>query len=421
MTASFGVSAPEPVGIDPRVLAELTTWVRDNELAIFSILISRHGKLVYELYTSGFTRDEAHYVMSVTKSFTATLVGMAIDEKLIESDEVKLSDALPPALFPREADRARFANVTLHQALGMSALDSPVPPHQHTADAVARQRAFLASENRAAFALTQSLLPDPGTSFLYTDITPYLAGAAVTYRANMTLFDFASIHLFGPLGFRNAEWMHEDRAGNDNAAYGLRIRPIDLQKFGTLYLRKGDWNGERVLSEAWVEKTFQPWIRSKAASEAPNYGNYFWTNHFGPWTARIANGWKGQRVAIVPAEDLVVTMTGYLEEGEDVAFKTLMERFVVPATKATPLAVDAAADARLFAALTEARPARSPSKASGAADAAKRRAERASSRAETARVDRELRRYRAATLRPPRRDAPATAPRQLSSARSLAQ
>jgi CubicO group peptidase (beta-lactamase class C family) len=348
---SFGIAAPEAMGIDPNVLADLSSWVADGDRPIFSVLISRHGKLVYELYTSHVQRDDAHYLMSVTKSVTATLVGIAIDGKLIPGEDARIGAMLPAALFPSDDDRARFDGVTLHQVLGMSALDAPVPPHQHTRDAAERQRAFLASSNRARFALAQRLLPQPGSSFLYTDITPYVAGAAVSYSAKTTLFEFAESHLFRPLAVKNAEWMHEDASGMDNPAYGLRLRPVDMQKFGVLYIQKGMWNGTRVLSESWVEQCETPWIKSKPELAQPNYGNYFWTQHYGPWTAHVANGWKGQRVIIVPSEGVVVTMTADLEQGEDAVVTSLMEKFVVPAVRAAPLPEDAPARARLSAAM----------------------------------------------------------------------
>ena len=347
-SASFGFATPESVGMDSRKLSEVTAWVEKEQKPIFSVLISRAGKLVYELYSSHITREQAHYVMSVTKSVTSALVGIAIDQKLVVGDDVAIADALPAALFPSESDRARFKAVTLHQVLGMSALDAQVPPHEKTDASRARQKAFLASDNRARFALGQALLPEPGTSFQYTDITPYVAGATVTYSAHQTLYDFALANLYGPLGFRNTEWMHEDAAGNDNAAYGVRLRPIDMQKFGVLYLRGGDWNGRRVLSESWVKKSFEPWIRSKPHFAAPNYGNYFWTQHFGGLTTHVANGWKGQRIAIVPSKNLVVTMTALLEEDEEPTFKALME-MVVNATSDQPLSENPQAFERMKA------------------------------------------------------------------------
>jgi CubicO group peptidase (beta-lactamase class C family) len=351
-SASFSEGTPESVGLDPAILADLGAWVLHHEdLPIFSLLISRDGKLVFELYTSRLDRDDAHYVMSVTKSVTSCLVGIAIDRGLVRDADVSVADALPATLFPSPAARARFATVTLRDVLAMSALDAPVWPHEHTSDARARLDEFLAASNRVRFALAEPLLPSPGRSFQYTDVTPLLAIGAVEYAAHESGFDFAREVLFDPLAFRGEEWMHSDASGTDNGAYGLRLRPIDMQKLGVLYLHHGEWNGRQVVSRAWVEQSFTPWIRSRSSMPAPNYGWYWWAQRFGSWGAHVANGWKGQRIAVFSETRLVVTMTGALEKDEDAVFSEVIERFVVPATGDAPRARSLDAEARLAATL----------------------------------------------------------------------
>jgi CubicO group peptidase (beta-lactamase class C family) len=331
-SASFGESTPSREGIDPNSLMALADWVEDSDVPIFSILISRHGKLVFELYTSRLTREHAHYLMSVTKSFTSALVGIALDRKLLLGTDESVDAMFPRELFASDADVERFKAVTLKDVLAMSALDAQVPPHRTLPEDKERQANFLASANRARFALTQKLLPEPGTSFQYTDITPLIATGALSYASKQSAFDFAQANLFGPLGFRNAEWMHEDKSGIDNGAYGLRARPIDLQKFGVLFLRGGEWNGKQVISRAWVEQSFTPWIRSGKQAKEPNYGWYWWLDNFFGETAHSAHGWKGQRITVVPKEELVVTMTGAIEGGdEQKIFATVMNEFVMPA------------------------------------------------------------------------------------------
>ena len=358
-SATFGESTPEAEGVDPRALMQLAAWVRDQDPPIFSVLISRHGKLIFELYTSQLGRDEAHYLMSVTKSFTSALVGIAIDKKLLRDENESLAEALPKNAFATAGDVERFRPVTIKDVLGMSALDAPVFPHQKDEFARARLKGFTAARNKLVFALSQNILPEPGKSFLYTDVTPILATGIVELAAHETAFDFAKRNLFDPLGFRNAEWMHEDAAGIDNGAYGLRLRPIDMQKFGVLYLRHGQWNGTQIISDAWVTTSFTPWIQSEGSphdSGKPNYGSYWWQQTFGALTAHVANGWKGQRIAVVPSEDLVVTMTAVIENGgEEKIFAKLMTDLVAPALRSTPLALDANADSALRALLDDVR------------------------------------------------------------------
>ena len=353
-TGTFAESTPEAEGIDLHALVKLTEWVRDQPEPIFSVLISRHGKLVFELYTSQLGRNEAHYVMSVTKSFTSALVGIAIDQKLLRDENESLAEALPKTAFATPGDRERFRPVTIKDVLGMSALDAPVFPHQKDEFARARLKGFVAARNRLIFALSQDLLGDLGKDFLYTDVTPILATGMVELAANQTAFDFAKTNLFDPLGFKNEEWMGEDAAGIDNGAYGLRLRPIDMQKFGVLYLRHGNWNGTQVISDAWTRTSFTPWIRSNGTprntAAGPNYGSYWWQQNFAGLTTHVANGWKGQRIAVAPDQDLVVTMTAAIEDGaEEKTFADLMNMFVVPSLKSAPLAADPSLDAQLHA------------------------------------------------------------------------
>jgi CubicO group peptidase (beta-lactamase class C family) len=318
-------------GLDAAKLGDLAETIRNTE--VLSLLISRHGKLIFELYTSRLGREEAHYLMSATKTVLSTAIGAAIDRGLITTPDASVSDLLPRALFASDADVARFRAVTLKDVMGMSALDSPDPPRVHTPEAVDRARRFHASASRAAFALTQAILPSPGVSYQYNDVTPMLASGALAYGAKKSPFDFAEETLFRPMGFRNEEWMHEDASGVDNGGYGMRLRPTDMQKLGILFLNRGLWNGTRLLSEAWIDRAFSPWNNSHAGVGAPNYGWFWWQDVYGEgWTTHLAKGWKGQRIAVVPEQALVVTMTAIIQSGdEDKRFTRMMQAFVVPA------------------------------------------------------------------------------------------
>jgi CubicO group peptidase (beta-lactamase class C family) len=334
---AFGSAAPESEGVDARKLLELTQWVETSTVPILSIAVSRDGQVVYELYTSSLTRDDAHYLMSVTKSVTSALVGVAVDRGFLKGPEQTVAELLPRAVFPDDAAYARFQKVTLKDVLGMSALDAPVPPHEDTPDAWRRLRGFFSSPDRVAFALGQKTLPAPGADFQYTDLTPTLAAAVVQYRARRALLDLANEALFGPMGFAHQEWMHQDAAGVDLGAYGLRLRPLDMQKLGVLYLQRGCWGGRRLLSADWVERSFTPWLRS-APRGALDYGWYWWHYRWpNGWTAHVAAGWKGQRVAVFPEKRVVVTMTGNIDDGtEDGVFGRVLSAYVMPAVDGAP-------------------------------------------------------------------------------------
>ena len=339
---------PDAVGVDARPLLRLVEWIETEKLPIYSLLISKDGVVFFELYTSSLDRDAARYLMAVTDAVTSALMGVAIDRHLVRAPETAVADALPPALFPSERVRAAFRRVTILDLLDRSALDAPVPPHYDSEAAKERQRRFLASPNRTAFALTEPLLPDPGTSYQGTPLTTQIAAGILAYATHGTLLELAESALFGPMEFRSYEWMYQDQSGIEMGDYGLRLRPVDMQKLGVLFLRQGVWNGRRLLSSEWALRTFSPTIRTSAGHRAPNYGLGFWTVDFGapegaakpkghPWIAHVADGWKGQRIAVFPDQGVVVTMTAALEppEDESAIFRRIVREDVMAAVDGT--------------------------------------------------------------------------------------
>jgi CubicO group peptidase (beta-lactamase class C family) len=323
-------STLEAQGMNRAPFVQLTRWIRDTPIPIFSLLVSRHGRLVYELYTSSFDRDDAHYLMSVTKSVVSALLGIAIDRHLVPGPDATLGDVLPHTLFPSDADVTRFRGLTLKQVLGMQGLDAPDPPRDKSPEALARYHRFWTSPSRLRFVLGEPLL---GQGFQYNDSTPTLATGVLEYATGKTVLDFAEETLFGPMGFRNVEWLHQDASGLDNGGYGLRLRPVDMQKLGLLYLHHGSWNGRQLVSADWVTRSFEPWNRSHPDAAQPDYGWFWWAYDFGPgWTAHVANGWKGQRIAVFPDQDIVLTMTACIEDGSEHAlFEELVKKVLIPA------------------------------------------------------------------------------------------
>lgn len=322
---------PEQHGMDSRILADMTNFIVKEKSPVFSLLISRRGTLVYEMYTHNLTRNHSHYVMSVTKSFTATLVGLAIDKGLLKSVEQPIAEIFPAEAFVSPAEQKRFAGVTIRDVLAMSALDALVPPHQQTAEAEQRNHNFHAASNRAHFALTQNLLPNLGQDFQYQDITPSLAIGMVAAASGKNSWEFARENLFDPMGFINVEWMHPDPSGLDLGAYGLRMRPIDMQKFGILFLDKGVFDGKRLLSKEWIDLVYEPVIKSAASEARANYGYYFWHPYFyNDATSLMASGWRGQYIVTIPEKQLVITMTAcFLDSKESEFFIKLINEYIL--------------------------------------------------------------------------------------------
>jgi CubicO group peptidase (beta-lactamase class C family) len=323
-------------GVDEQKLWELVRHITDKKTTpIFSLLISRRGKLIFELYTGGIDPDASHYLMSVTKSMLSTLVGIAIDKGAISNETKPLSEILPATIFKKN-QAEKFSVVNLKDVMGMSALDAPVPPHDNSSRANTRGLNFFSSKNRLDFALSEDLLKSIGIAYQYNDITPTLASGALSYCTGKSAFEFAVDNLFEPLGFKNAEWMHQDGSGLDMGGYGLRLRPIDMQKWGVLFLNKGRLGGKQLISEDWISKSAEPYIAS--SSRNSNYGWFWWRqNYETPLVFQEANGWKGQRLAINYDKQIVISMTACIEDNdENVVFGEIMRDYIIPSIDPPP-------------------------------------------------------------------------------------
>ena len=337
-SAEIQIGKASEEGMDELKLMALADFIDDNpRLSIFSLLISKNGKLVFELYTGQIKQDYSHYLMSVTKSVLSTLIGIAIDQGKITSENTPLSETIPKKLLSTKRQVEAFSKVNLQNVMGMSALHTPDPPRDMSPASRARQDKYLNSSNYLKFLVQQPLLRNIGKDFLYNDETPTLASGILSYTTGLSAFDYGCDTLFKDLNCKNMEWMHSDRTGINVGGYGLRLRPLDMQKIGITILQKGKWQDKQVVSSAWVEKIYQPYISSSGVNSPPNYGWYWWRPNYGfskPFLE--ANGWKGQRIAIQPDLGLVVTMTGCLESercDEQKVFSDIMSKYVIPAAK----------------------------------------------------------------------------------------
>lgn len=257
--------------------------------ALASVLVSRHGRLVFERYYRGATGNEDQNVFSVTKSVVSVLVGIALREGKLRSLDQKLVDFFPGELASGTDSRVRA--ITLRDLLTMTS--------------GYREPLIAASDDWVRTLLNRPLSSDPGTAFSYDDGSAHLAGAALAQATGESLQAYAQRELFGPIGIHPAHWS-TDGQGHSLGSTGLFLRPRDLQTLGRLYLRDGRWDGRQLVPERWVRDSTSTKVR------VPNgyaYGYFWWVNP-GPHGGFLALGYAGQTIAVFPKLDLVVTTTG---------------------------------------------------------------------------------------------------------------
>ena len=347
-------ASADSLGVDAAALARLTGTIRAwPELGVHAILIERAGRLIYEAYFDGFderwgaqlgrvtmTVATKHDLRSVTKSVVSALTGIALGAGAIPSLDQPVVQWFPeyPELSTPERRR-----VTLAQVLSMTSglqWNEEIPYTDPRNDEIRMTR----DSAPLRYALAAPLALEPGAGFNYNGGLTQVMAAVIERATKTPIEDYARTKLFEPLGISDVEWLG-DLAGMPAAASGLRLRPRDLAKFGSLYLHGGRWSGKQVLPEDWVSLStrrqfrFGPRTGADAAGEF-GYAYFWWYNCYptaaGQVEARTAVGNGNQRVFVLPGLDMVVTiLAGRYNDfttGATLGSRILREH-VIPAVK----------------------------------------------------------------------------------------
>jgi CubicO group peptidase (beta-lactamase class C family) len=303
-THGWVVSTPEEQGLDSEVLADAMDSIRVRHLPVHSLLVERHGAIVLDAYFNPFADNELHDVASITKSVLSTVVGIAIGEQ-------RFADLNTPvlALYPdSDAQRDGWkSDITLGHLLSMtSGLDcSSDPSSGHNFLQQMEQ-----SEHWASFALERREVAAPGRTFAYCAGNMQVVSAALTRTIGENAASLAERELFAPLGIENAVWP-TDRDGNSHGFADLKLQPRDMAKLGYLWLHRGYWEGRQLVPASYLDAAFTPQSHVGAGI---NYGYGMWVypqrGHAGGPPDVEANGSGGQRIAVIPSQDMVVVITG---------------------------------------------------------------------------------------------------------------
>ncbi len=320
-TGGWQTSTPEEQGVDSELLARACDFVMENGLHIHSMLIIRYGYVVADVYFYPFTPNTLHDLASCTKSFTSTLVGIAIDKGYIKSVQQSVLNLLQG----REVANvdARKKAMTLANLLTMSSgLACYAEPGEITL------REMLQSPDWAQFTLDLPMIEPPGTRFEYCSPASYLLSVIVQETTGMTTLDFACKHLFEPLGITEVIWPVSPQS--INRGWGdLHLAPHDMAKLGYLFLNKGRWDSQQIVSPEWVTEA------TSKHSTPPNsygYGYQWWL--FSP-EIYLSDGRGGQQIIVVSGLDTVVVLTGGLSDEEGLKRDEMLASVLVPAIRST--------------------------------------------------------------------------------------
>jgi CubicO group peptidase (beta-lactamase class C family) len=186
---------PEEAGVDSGTLVKLSQWIREQKLDIRSLVIVKDGKIAFERYSDGLTRDKNYELYSITKALTAILAGDLIAEGKISLDS-SVRDVIGPYRPDLKDAVADKGKVKLRNVLGMTTglYYDFKPPNDPI---------YYEAPDRLKLAATTKPLLVPGKVFQYMDVNPILATAMLSAAAGEKLQDYAEERVFKPLGMKH--------------------------------------------------------------------------------------------------------------------------------------------------------------------------------------------------------------------------
>lgn len=320
--------APDPCEngrdhLDFERLADGLAWVDANSDPTDSYLVSHCGEPLIEAYFNGYDADVAHDLQSATKTFTAVLIGIAIELGIVAGLDQPIAQLLPDYAHLLEGDKAL---ITVEHALTMTTGLAWVD--FGPGNSFDRIRA---AEDSVAFILGEPLESAPGEAFFYNTGSSHLLSAIIHYASGMTTLEFAEAHLFGPLAITDYTWPTLPD-GVHQGGWGLHLKPTDFLKFGQLLLDEGRWDGVQVVPRAYVDAATDYQIRSGPSG---GYGYQMWidTRSFDVDDIAGARGYGGQDCLVMEDLGIVVVFTGSILEPAQMArdVRTVVNRYVIPA------------------------------------------------------------------------------------------
>ena len=301
-------SMPEAQGIASTTISAFLESVEQRGIELHSLMLVRHGHVVAEGWWSPYSADRIHQLYSLSKSFTSTAIGIAINEGLLSVDAPVLS------FFPDKAPKKVHEFVEkmcVHHLLSMST--------GHLEDVLDRATEQGDGDWIAGFF---AVPPDqePGSIFAYNNAATFMLSAILQSLTSMKLIEYLRPRLFEPLGITQTHW-YENPQGINHGFSGLHITTEAIARFGQLYLQKGEWQGQQLVPKEWVETATTKHIITNPPPEdntpdwGQGYGYQFWQCRH---NAYRADGAFGQFCLVMPEQDAVLATTAGAENMQSV-------------------------------------------------------------------------------------------------------
>jgi len=307
LSDGIATSSMDALGINQETMTEMIrNRLRFHFGEIDSVLVYKNDRLVLEEYFNGYTNNQKHDLRSTTKSITAILTGILIDEGHIQNENA----AILPFF---ENDYSQIDNLTKDkndiQLKNLLNMNSGFDCNDNEPTSNGNETRMYRERDWYKFLLDQPMKYPPGESYAYCTSGVNLIGGIIQKASNETITEFSDRTFFSKLGISDFRWSTTPLNIESTGGH-LFLRPRDLLKIGITVLNNGQWQGEQIISIEWMEK-----IKTKTY---PDYGYLWWKTTFkfdeGGFKKDIdaiyTSGNGGQSIFVFPNEDLVAVFTG---------------------------------------------------------------------------------------------------------------
>ena len=272
---------------------------------LHSLLISQRGELVFEEYYNGKNRTQPANLKSASKSVISALVGIAIDQGLIDNVQQDIGNFFPE--YPEQMGDQSKQQITIEDLLTMqSGLETTSNRNYGK---------WVLSDNWVEFILNQPMVAPAGERMIYSTGSTHLLSAILSKVSGMDTKSYAQENLAAPLGFSLAYWSKDPQGiyfgGND-----MEMTPRNMLSFGRLYLDQGVRDGQQVISSDWVNDSHQAHATSPRG-QGRFYGYGWWIRDLADMLVPVAWGYGGQLIFVVKEYELVIVATSDSNPGPE--------------------------------------------------------------------------------------------------------
>lgn len=294
---------PTEAGIRPEAIEGFLRQVEEKKIHLHNFRMIKGDKVFAEGSYAPCEEKDLHILYSLSKSFTSTAIGFAVQEGLLSLDD-KMVDFFEEELKGKKVSE-NTKKITIRHLLTMNS-----GKHQAEDEIYTRMQ-----DDWIMNYLCSPVEHEPGSWFLYDDRAVFMEAVILERLTGEHVYDYLKTRLFDPLGCSEQIWWEKSPTGYNIGAFGLSMPIEDVAKFGVFVKNKGMWKGRQLLNRAWFEEASNMWSDTSVTwqgESAYGYGYHFWGCHV-PGTFR-GDGAFGQYCVILPEEDMVfVTNAGELD------------------------------------------------------------------------------------------------------------